>query len=556
VSEFGGRGSGLGAQGSGGGARSSPLGSRGWALGFVALLPFILLATANSAGYRYGASDLAFYGPAVMRQLDPTLFPRDTPVIDAQAQLTFMDETVGAVSRLTTSNFPTLFLSLYLLTLVLLALAIGAIGESLYESRWTVLALLGALTLRHAIAKSGTNSLEGYFHPRQLAFAFGMLAVAAFLRGRLVPAALALGAAGTLHPTTTLWLGIWLATATFVARPQWRAPLAIAGAALLVLATWALTYGPLAGRLTLMDQEWLTALGEKDYLFPLGWPFVAWVANLGYIVLILWFYRRRKAAGLTTAAESGLVAGCMALAGTFGIAVALNAARVALAIQLQPARVFWILDVMATIYVVWALAEGKRETDGDTRVASGEQSRVASGFGRKEAGFRLPPEGGSHTSAAGAGIGRSCAVAAAVATLSLIRGAYVMRVEFPKRPLFETRVPGDWGRVAEWAQATPKDSGWLADPFHAARYGTSLRMAAARDVFVEGTKDAAIGMYDRRVALRTRDRLVRVRDFADLSAEAARALGVEYQLDYLVSEATLTLPLAFQSGTIRVYRLR
>ena len=32
---------------------------------------------------------------------------------------------------------------------------------------------------------------------------------------------------------------------------------------------------------------------------------------------------------------------------------------------------------------------------------------------------------------------------------------------------------------------------------HAAHYGTSLRMAGARDVFVEGTKDAAIGMYDR-----------------------------------------------------------
>ena len=68
------------------------------------LLPFVLLATANSAGYRYGASDLAFYGPAVMRQLDPELFPRDAPIIDAQARLTFMDETVAAIARLTTDR--------------------------------------------------------------------------------------------------------------------------------------------------------------------------------------------------------------------------------------------------------------------------------------------------------------------------------------------------------------------------------------------------------------------------------------------------------------------
>ncbi len=44
-------------------------------------------------------------------------------------------------------------------------------------------------------------------------------------------------------------------------------------------------------------------------------------------------------------------------------------------------------------------------------------------------------------------------------------------------------------------------------PGHAVQYGTSLRVAAERDVFVEGIKDAAIGMYERDVAMRTRDRL-------------------------------------------------
>ena len=57
------------------------------------------------AGYRYGASDLAFYGPAVMRHLDPALFPRDRVVIDAQARLTLMDESVGTLARVTTRNF-------------------------------------------------------------------------------------------------------------------------------------------------------------------------------------------------------------------------------------------------------------------------------------------------------------------------------------------------------------------------------------------------------------------------------------------------------------------
>jgi len=175
-----------------------------------------------------------------------------------------------------------------------------------------------------------------------------------------------------------------------------------------------------------------------------------------------------------------------------------------------------VLDLLATIYIVWAIAEGRRDP-------------VAR---------------------------RASLTAAALVVLSLARGAYVMQVEFPDRPLFAPAVRGDWGRIAAWMRSTPKDSSWLADPLHAALYGTSLRMAAARDVFVEGTKDAAIGMYDRGVALRTRDRLQRVALFTEMSADQLRDVGRDYQLDYLISEAEMPMPLIYQSGLIRVYRLR
>lgn len=450
-----------------------------------------------------------------MRQLDPALFPRDASLIDAQARLTFMDETVAAIARLTTRHLPALFLGLYLTTLVLLAVGVGGIGAAFYRSRWTVAALLAAVTLRHAIAKSGTNTLEGYFHPRQLAFAFGTIAIAQFLRGRYAGVLLALAAATSLHPTTTLWLAIWLGIAFFIAEPRSRVPIMI-GALVAPLVVWlAAVSGPLEGRLSLMDREWIDALADKDYLFPIKWPVAAWTVNLTYIPLILWIHRRRAAAGLVTRREIGVAIGCVALAAVFVVAVALNAAHVALAIQLQPARVFWMLDLLAIVYAIWAIAEGTPSSPRRARV-----------------------------------------VATTLVALSIVRASYVMIVEFPGRPLFEVGVRGDWGRIASWAQTTSKDSGWLADPFHAARYGTSLRMAAARDVFVEGTKDAAIAMYDRRIAFRTRDRLRAVADFSQLSPARARQLATEYQLDYMVTEEDMALPLAFQAGAIRVYRLR
>jgi hypothetical protein len=45
-------------------------------------------------------------------------------------------------------------------------------------------------------------------------------------------------------------------------------------------------------------------------------------------------------------------------------------------------------------------------------------------------------------------------------------------------------------------------------------------------------------------------------DFASLDANRARQLAQEYALDYLVTERTIDLPVAFASGKIRIYRLR
>ena len=488
-------------------------GRRGiWAL---ALVPFILLATLNSAGYRYGASDQAFYAPAVVAELDRGLFPRDRAVIDSQARLTRMDETLAAVVRLTGADLPPLYVLLYALSLTLLAGSGWLIARRLYRTEWAALALLGALTLRHAIAKSGTNSLEAYFHPRQLAFGFGALAVAGFLRGHLALPAALVGGAALLHPTTALWFAIWLGAAAFVAERRWRLPLSIAAVAGGAAGLWALTMGPLAGRLVIMDAEWLATLASKDYLFPLAWPLDAWLLNLGYIPIIVFIYRRRAALGLTLDREFAIVAGCLSLLLVFAAALPLTAAHVALAVQLQTPRIFWMLDFLAVIYAVWAIAEGE--------LASARRARIA---------------------------------AAVIILASLTRGLYVMFVKFPERPVAQIYVADDdWGRTMAWARTTAPASGWLADPMHAVKYGTSVRVAGERDVLVEGVKDAAIGMYQREIAVRTQERLAVAQDFHQLTPDRARAIGARYGLDYLVTEQALDLPIAFQSGPLRVYRL-
>jgi hypothetical protein len=478
---------------------------------------FLVLATLNSAGYRYGASDQAFYMPAMLERMDPSLFPRDSELIRAQAQLTLADDVIGPVARVTGLSFPVLFVVLQAVTLSLLVLAVFRIGRVMYRSDWTTLGLLAAITLRHAILRSGTNTLEGYFHPRQLSFALGALALGQFLRGSYIAMVALLLAAGALHPTTGLWFVISLGIATFVAEPRLRIGLGGIAAAGVVLAIWALVFGPLAGRLQPMDPEWLETLRSKEYLFPLQWPATAWLVNLGYVPLIVWIFRRRQAAGALVEREAALVIGVLALVLVFASTLPFNAARVALAIQLQPARVFWIVDLLAVIYVVWALAEGV--------VARPSRARLA---------------------------------AAGLMLVSLARGAYIMLVEFPERRVAQIDLSDDdWGRAMRWARtSSDPQSGWLAAPDHAVKYGTSVRVAAHRDVFVEPIKDAALGMYERAVAMRTRERVEALGNFDALTAERARILAAQYGLDYLVTESDLSLPVAFQSGQLRIYRLR
>jgi hypothetical protein len=292
------------------------------------------------------------------------------------------------------------------------------------------------------------------------------------------------------------------------------AGVAIFGA--LVFSVWAFTSGPLTGRFVFMDAEWLETLSSKPYLFPLQWPVLTWIINLGYIAIVVAAFRWRQKAGLAATREGALVAGCVSLAAVFLATLPFNAARVALAIQLQPARIFWMLDFLAVIYVVWMMAEGT--------IARTSRART---------------------------------VAAVLIAASVVRGSYVMFVEFPERRIAQVDIrDDDWGRVMAWARQTDKRSGWLADPDHAARYGTSVRVAARRDVFVEAIKDGAVGMYERGVALRTRDRVRALGDFFALTPERARALAAEYDLDYLITEQPIGLPEVFRSGRIGVYELR
>jgi hypothetical protein len=481
----------------------------------AALGVFIVLATANGGMYRYGVSDQAFYIPVIERALDSAAFPRDAALIDAQGRLMLADEALALLVRTTGAPLDMLFLGGYLLSLALIFAGLVAIGRRLFENRWTTWALVAAFTLRHHITRTSANTFEPYFHPRMLAFGIGLLAVAAFLHRRSALAVLLVGVAAAVHTTTALWFAVLVGVALVVTEPWWRRVAIPAGLIGAAVAAWAVLVGPLRGRLVVMDDLWLQAVASKDSLFATEWPLSAWAVNLGTLGLLWAAYRFRAARGLTGAEERGLVWGATALVALFVLTLPAVAARVAFPVQLQISRVFWLVDVVATIAVVGAVAQ-----------AAWLKRLGAPAF------------------------------AACLLALTAGRGAYILFVEHPERPLFRLHLDDTpWHEAMRYVASLPKNAHVLADSGHAWRYGTSVRVSAGRDVFLEETKDSAVAIYSREVAARVVERIGALGDLSARTPEDIERLGERYGITHVVTAGRLPLPAVFENMEFRVYAL-
>jgi hypothetical protein len=468
---------------------------------------FVLVATANGAGYRYGTSDQAFYIPSVVRAVDPAAFPRDASLIDSQGRLMLADDVIAAIVGVTRVPSDLLFLGAYVASLLVIWLALTAIGRRLYPSVWLTVALVAAFTLRHQIPRTSANSFEPYFHPRMLAFGFGAMAIAAVLHRRMWPAVAFVGISGIVHATTGLWFAVIVGVAIVRLDAPFRARAIGAVVAAILFLVWAGIAGPLQGSFVTMDPAWLAALAGKDSLFASDWPIWAWVMNLSLIVIAWFAYRVRRR---SEPELSALIWGAAALVGVFLFTLPLVRAKIAFLVQLQIPRVFWLADFVALLCLI--------------------------GLARRERSAKI--------------------LAAVMVAVAIGRGIYVMAVEHPERPLMAVHLPSsEWEDAMRWIKAQAAKSHVLAHPGHAWKYGTSVRVSAERDVFLEEVKDSAIAIYSRDVAVRYNERVSEIGDFDQLSVDRISNLAARYDLDYLVAEADLTLPVAYRNARFKVYSL-
>jgi hypothetical protein len=150
------------------------------------------------------------------------------------------------------------------------------------------------------------------------------------------------------------------------------------------------------------------------------------------------------------------------------------------------------------------------------------------------------------------------AVAAMIVVASLGRGVYILNVE-ARRPLAQASLPATpWTDVATWLTTQPASWHVLADPQHAWKYGSTVRVAARRDTVLDLSKDPSIAMYSREIAMRVAERSAALEGFDDLSIDQLRVLDRRYAVDVMVDRTTraLPLPILYRNPEFIVYDLR
>jgi hypothetical protein len=453
---------------------------------------------------------------------NPAAFPRDAPLIRTQGQFFVVDEVLAVIGRVTGASLESRFFAAYIVAIAAVWIGVILIGSTLYGTDprssltgwWLTVALGAVVTLRHHIPRTSTNSLEPYFHPRLLAFGFGIIAVAAFLRHRNAIAIALVGLAALCHGTTAFWFAVVIGTALMIDDRRWRLPGLLGGAAALTILVWAAAAGPLRMAASTMDPTWIDALGGRNFIFANEWPLWAWIANLGLLGALWLAHTVRVRRGSATVRDSGLVWGATALVGLFLTTLPLVTAHVALAVQFQFSRVFWVVDFLAALYLIAAAGESLRRTQAAT-------------------------------------------LAVVLLTASAARATYIMWSEHAERRLFQVSlVSSPWMDAMHWIAGQPPDVHVMAAADHAFKYGVSVRVAACRDVLLEDDKDSAVAMYSRAIAERVVERRKALADFSSLTAASARELATRFGVDYLVTEAALPLREVYRNTQFRIYALK
>ena len=305
-------------------------------------------------GYHPGFEDDGIYLAAVKSDLNPALFPHDSDFFRLQMQATVFDGSMAHFVRWTRIpvagaellwQFASLFLILWACR------RIAALVFNQAREQWAAVAMVAAMfTL--PVAGTALNIADQHLHPRNLATALILIAVARILEGRRWPAVPLLIVAFLLHPIMAA-LGMsfcgFLALALLEPAPfRLRATQGSVAAA-----------APLGWVFAPDSPSWREALASRTYYSVYRWTWYEWLGALAPLFLfwLLWRVAEKhgRAAHSPTQSRLGRFALAVFAYGVFQQVVAMAVLAPESLVRLTPLQPMRYLQL---VYLFMALAAG------------------------------------------------------------------------------------------------------------------------------------------------------------------------------------------------------
>ena len=257
----------------------------------ILLILLFSLAGFMVMGYHPGLEDDGVYLSAVQSDVNPALYPHDSAFFREQLQATLFDNWVADFIRWTHIPVAATELLWQFASIVLIVIGCWSIARTLFpdaRAQWAGVALVTAMfTL--PVSGAALYLVDQHLHPRTVATAMILLAVAKIMAGKRLHALPLLLLAFAMHPIMAA-LGISFCTIltlltlepVYAWARSWRDSLAAAV--------------PLGWLFEPPSPAWRKALETRRYFFLYKWTWYEWLGALAPLLLffVLWRVARRR----------------------------------------------------------------------------------------------------------------------------------------------------------------------------------------------------------------------------------------------------------------------
>ena len=471
-----------------------------------AILAALAVGAMLILGYHPGLEDDAFYLAAIRKQLNPALFPHDSDFFRLQFQATVFDKLIAWSVRLTHIPLEWVALLWQFAAVFLTLWAAARIARRCFpenHASWAAVALPAAV-LTIPVSGTGIALMDQYLHPRALATAAILCAVAMTLERRFRIAVCLLAVAASLH---VIMAAFGVSLCLFLAFPRRE----VRGVAMLLPLGW--IFDP-------ATDAWKKASSTRTFYFLANWKWYEWLGILAP-VLLLWLFhliaRRNGSPALAWFARR-LV--------WFSLFQFLAAMAIMLPPGFERLRPFEPMRYLHLVYLFLFLLGGGL-------------------LGRY--------------------VLRDKASRWAILFLPLCAGMWFAQLRmYPSSPHFEmpgTRPGNQWVRAFAWVRGnTPEQCYFALDPEYMALRGEDyhgFRALAARSALADNLKDAGMAARVPRLADRWLAESQAQVGWRNFEAADFRRLHTEFGVDWvLFDDATAKgLDCPYRDGTLRVCRV-